>query len=303
MTRAQFRQQISNSFDIEELKTLCFDLELDYDTISGENKDAKIRELIKLMQRKDRMPQLVLQLKKSRPNKNWEEILQTNQVYDSITKRKPLIFILFIFLISILVVLGINYSLNQPTSNQNLLLAASFEKPIVISSSSPTPDKVSEQPTSTSTSTITPSPTASKTPTPTVTPTASAMPAPHAKVVGDSAFRLGPGEAYGSTFPTLKENEIILILGRTIDSFWFNIVRDDESQSTGWVGERRVELLDGWEVTAVPIVQTIPPLPTIQPDPTQESATATPPSNNNGGSEDNNDPPSGGDEPTREVNP
>ncbi|MBK6326611.1 MAG: AAA family ATPase [Chloroflexi bacterium] len=47
------RRLLNDYFDYQELRTLCFDLGLDYDYLSGEGKGAKIRELVGFIQRRD----------------------------------------------------------------------------------------------------------------------------------------------------------------------------------------------------------------------------------------------------------
>lgn len=56
---ADVRRFLVDRFDIEELKTLCFDLGVDYDTLHGEGKDGKARELVARMKRDQRLPELM----------------------------------------------------------------------------------------------------------------------------------------------------------------------------------------------------------------------------------------------------
>ena len=46
---------ITDKFSKEELKTLCFEYGMDYDDLSGEGKQAKARELILYLKRRDRL--------------------------------------------------------------------------------------------------------------------------------------------------------------------------------------------------------------------------------------------------------
>ena len=75
MSWAEFREQISASLDNEELRTLCFDLDVDYDSLRGQGKDDKIRELIALLRRNGRLPELESRLSVLRPLTNWQGIL------------------------------------------------------------------------------------------------------------------------------------------------------------------------------------------------------------------------------------
>jgi hypothetical protein len=53
------REFIVQHFDLEELRTLCFDLHVEYDDLRGEGRVAKVRELVALMERLGRLVDLV----------------------------------------------------------------------------------------------------------------------------------------------------------------------------------------------------------------------------------------------------
>ena len=55
---------LNNRLNKEELKTLCFRLHIDYDSLSAEGKAAKIRELIKYFERRDKLDKLQAEVKK-----------------------------------------------------------------------------------------------------------------------------------------------------------------------------------------------------------------------------------------------
>ncbi|MCB9420966.1 MAG: PD40 domain-containing protein [Ardenticatenaceae bacterium] len=74
MTWAQFRRLISQHFDVEELRTLCFDLNVDYDALRGDGKEAKVRELAALFRRNGRLPELLDALTNMRPLVPWQEL-------------------------------------------------------------------------------------------------------------------------------------------------------------------------------------------------------------------------------------
>jgi hypothetical protein len=74
MSWDQLRIQIDRHLDLEELRTLCFDLGVDYDSLRGEGKAAKIRELIALLRRNNRVPQLIVALNVIRPHVQWNAI-------------------------------------------------------------------------------------------------------------------------------------------------------------------------------------------------------------------------------------
>lgn len=69
----QIRLLLTNYFNLEELKTLSFDLQIDYEEIAGDTKSSKIRELVVLLQRQDRLHKLVEIASKNRPNVIWPD--------------------------------------------------------------------------------------------------------------------------------------------------------------------------------------------------------------------------------------
>ena len=76
---SKLREDITRYFDIEELRTLCFDLGVDYDNLRGEGKAAKVRELVVFLDRRDRIPKLVRKCSKLRPNVSWKYALGVGQ--------------------------------------------------------------------------------------------------------------------------------------------------------------------------------------------------------------------------------
>jgi len=61
------RVALTDYFDLEELRTLCFKLRVDYDRLRGEGKEGKARELVTHMARRKRIDDLVTALRKARP--------------------------------------------------------------------------------------------------------------------------------------------------------------------------------------------------------------------------------------------
>lgn len=62
------RRVLVERFDLEELRTACFDLGVDYDTLPGEGKDAKARELVLWLSRRNRLDQLAEYIRQHRPD-------------------------------------------------------------------------------------------------------------------------------------------------------------------------------------------------------------------------------------------
>lgn len=67
-------QAIIEHFNEGELKTLCFNLGIDFDALPGDGKAAKARELIAFVIRRDRQPELIEALKRERPQLDWENL-------------------------------------------------------------------------------------------------------------------------------------------------------------------------------------------------------------------------------------
>ena len=68
---ARLFRLLTAHFNLDELRTLCFDLSVDYDALRGEEKATKALELISLMLREHRLDELVSSLRKGRPSADW----------------------------------------------------------------------------------------------------------------------------------------------------------------------------------------------------------------------------------------
>jgi hypothetical protein len=62
------RDTLVNHFNMNELKSLCFDLGINFDSLPGETMQNKSQELIVYLQRHDRIEELVNQIRRLRPN-------------------------------------------------------------------------------------------------------------------------------------------------------------------------------------------------------------------------------------------
>ena len=56
--RIQLRQTLVDRFDLEELRTLCDDLDVDFESLVGRGKAGKARELVRFMERRERLDEL-----------------------------------------------------------------------------------------------------------------------------------------------------------------------------------------------------------------------------------------------------
>jgi len=56
------------SFDLSELRSLTFDLNVAFDVFSGDNKSQLCRDLVSYLERRDRLDELIGLLRQYRPN-------------------------------------------------------------------------------------------------------------------------------------------------------------------------------------------------------------------------------------------
>jgi hypothetical protein len=68
---AKLHQNIATYFGDEELRSLCFDLGVDYADLPARNKDGMARELVAYMEHRSRIPELIEMCRKLRPNVEW----------------------------------------------------------------------------------------------------------------------------------------------------------------------------------------------------------------------------------------
>lgn len=65
--------KLSSYFNLEEIRTICFGMGVDYDSLPGEGKAAKARELIYELARKGRLQELVDRLRIERRHVAWAD--------------------------------------------------------------------------------------------------------------------------------------------------------------------------------------------------------------------------------------
>ncbi len=73
--RNQLHQMVVDGFNEEELRTLCFDLGLEYDDLPARGRANKARDLISYLERHDRLAELVALGAQLRPNQSWASML------------------------------------------------------------------------------------------------------------------------------------------------------------------------------------------------------------------------------------
>lgn len=65
------RKQLDKYFGEEDLNTICFDLGIDYESLSGKGKSAKTREIVLHCSRVGLTKQLLAEVKSLRTNVDW----------------------------------------------------------------------------------------------------------------------------------------------------------------------------------------------------------------------------------------
>jgi hypothetical protein len=86
----RLRQILDTSFDEGDLRTVCFDLGVDYENLPGEGKANKARELVIHLERCGRIPELVEIGVQRRPNVSWEHIPEASRGILSAFQNAPL---------------------------------------------------------------------------------------------------------------------------------------------------------------------------------------------------------------------
>ncbi len=76
----QLHQFLVAHFSLEELKTLCFNLGVEYEDLGGEGRSGKARELVQAMQRRTRLEHLVAHLSIARPDAYRKRFHETQSI-------------------------------------------------------------------------------------------------------------------------------------------------------------------------------------------------------------------------------
>ena len=71
-SHVRLRDILTTRFSESELRTLCFDLNVDYESLPGDGKADKARELVAYLERHGRFPELAETGKRQRPDISWE---------------------------------------------------------------------------------------------------------------------------------------------------------------------------------------------------------------------------------------
>jgi hypothetical protein len=76
-------------FNLEDIRMLCFDLGVDFDSVPGNEKSSKIRELITALGRNGRLPELLDLVQQKRRNVAWPPIPADFELPQSLKSDAP----------------------------------------------------------------------------------------------------------------------------------------------------------------------------------------------------------------------
>ena len=82
-------QEISNRFNLADIRTLSFDLSIRYDELRGETLTEKILALLDYCQQHNRLSQLQAALQAQRPNVDWPPYFATLPDYAQLAPKPP----------------------------------------------------------------------------------------------------------------------------------------------------------------------------------------------------------------------
>lgn len=82
-------KMLDRYFDLEEIRTLCFQLNVDYDSVRGEGKSARIRHLILDLARHGRLEQLVAMVSLERPHVTWPPVPDELDLPSALSSSDP----------------------------------------------------------------------------------------------------------------------------------------------------------------------------------------------------------------------
>lgn len=92
--QTKLRQSLTDCFSEEELRTLCFDIRLDYESLPAQGKAGKAREIVAQVERNGSITKLIEQCRLLRPNVPWVGIREMDSAVptfpgDSVPERLP----------------------------------------------------------------------------------------------------------------------------------------------------------------------------------------------------------------------
>ena len=86
---SKLHNSIDRSFSLGEIRTLCFNLGVDYESVAGEEKQSRIRELLLVLGRNGRLPELVALAQQERPHIDWPPVPSDLQLLAALPSDTP----------------------------------------------------------------------------------------------------------------------------------------------------------------------------------------------------------------------
>lgn len=86
----KIREELIATFDLEELREIAFLLDVEFDDLAGTGPTAKSRELVKLLDRQERLPDLAQVAQRQRPNVDWASLIDPDNV--TLDRKAPSVF-------------------------------------------------------------------------------------------------------------------------------------------------------------------------------------------------------------------
>ena len=80
MNRVTLREVLADYFSLDELQTLCFDLNIDFENLRGDSKQAKAREIVAYCERNSQSYELTVAIHRLRPKLSLPEESKTDVV-------------------------------------------------------------------------------------------------------------------------------------------------------------------------------------------------------------------------------
>ena len=70
-TRATFHGQMARTFSLDDVRQICFDLDVNFEELPGDILSAKCRELYLYMEHRGDLHRLIKICQEERPGENW----------------------------------------------------------------------------------------------------------------------------------------------------------------------------------------------------------------------------------------
>lgn len=80
----ELHQLINQYFNLAEIQMLCLSLHVDYESVAGEEKPSRIRELLLGLGRNGRLPELITLLQQERPKVDWPPVPEDFEMPESL---------------------------------------------------------------------------------------------------------------------------------------------------------------------------------------------------------------------------